>query len=106
MKYKLEKINVIAVVLLRIPHLNNIFVLFAIDLKNLLELYKQDVYFAPILETLQYPQDTIPKKLAKAKHFKYKDNKIYLKKENYMAVKDGSLKRGEGHNSNVPHKKT
>ena len=58
-----------------------------------MDLYQQDSYFAPILETLQLPQDTTPKELARAKHFEIKDDKIYLKEGNHMAIpKDKRLR--------------
>ena len=83
----------VADALSRIPHLNNIITLSALDLDNLLNLYQQDHYFAPILETLQHPQDATPKELARAKHFELNNQRIYLKEENWLAIpKDKRLR--------------
>ena len=91
-KYKPGKTNVVADALSRIPSVNNISTLSLVDLENLLSLYQQDSYFSPILETLQNPEESSPKELARAKYFEFQENRIYLKEGHRLAIpKDKGL---------------
>ena len=92
-KYKLGKTNVVADVLSRISNINSISVLSTLNLNNLIFLYQQDPYFAPILETFQNLGNASEKSLARAKHFELQGNRIYLKEGNHMAIpKDKRLR--------------
>ena len=82
----------VANTLFRILVINNLSTI-SLDLGDLLPLYNKDSYFAHILETLQNIKDASEKQLARAKYFKLKENKIYLKECERLAIpKDKELR--------------
>jgi RNase H-like domain found in reverse transcriptase/Reverse transcriptase (RNA-dependent DNA polymerase)/Integrase zinc binding domain len=92
-KYKPGKTNVVADALSRIPHINSISTISSVDLEELIPLYQGDPYFSPILDTLQNPEAASEKQHAKAKHFELKENRIYLKEGDRLAIpKDKGLR--------------
>ena len=48
--------------------------------------YKQDKYFGPILQALQSKDKNNPKVEAKARNYELRDNKIYLKNQQQLAI--------------------
>ena len=84
-KYKPGKTNVVADALSRIPSINNLSAI-SLDLEDLTSLYEKDSYFSPIWDTLLNPEDASEKQLARAKHFKLQDNRIYLKEGERLAI--------------------
>jgi ''chromo'' (CHRromatin Organisation MOdifier) domain./Integrase core domain. len=92
-KYKPGKTNVVADALSRIPHVNNISIISSVDLEDLIPLYQGDPYFSSILETLQNPEAASEKQLAKAKNFELKDNRIYLKEGDRLAIPKDKILR-------------
>ena len=82
----------VADALSRIPSINNLSTI-SLDLGDLISLYKKDPYFAYILETLQNIKEASEKQIARAKHFKLQENKIYLKEGERLAIpKDKELR--------------
>jgi hypothetical protein len=77
-KYRPGKTNVVADALSRIPAVNNLSAI-SLDLGDLTSLYEKDPYFSLVWETLLNPEEASEKQLARAKHFKLQDNRIYLK---------------------------
>src|SRR5271170_7027628 len=87
-RYCPEKTNVIADALSRQSHLAVISTLitYLADNQTFEEGYQKDKYFAPILETLQHPDDADEKEKAQARNFELKDKRIYLKKNQRLAI--------------------
>ena len=87
-KYRPGKTNVVADALSRQPHLAAITTLTTrlADDQTFEEGYKKDKYFAPILETLQNPEEADEKEKAQARNFEWKDNRIYLKRDQRLAI--------------------
>ena len=50
--------------------------------------YQQDKYFVQILDTLQHPEQASEKAKAHVKNFEWKNNRIYLKQGNRLAIPD------------------
>ena len=79
-KYRPGKTNVVADALSRKQHLNAITTLTTTlaDDQAFKQGYQQDKYFAQILETLQHPDQSDEKSRARAKHFEWTNQHIYL----------------------------
>jgi len=80
--------NVVADALSRKPHLNVITTLTAslADNETFEQGYPQDKYFADILQALKYPEQADEKARDCAKHFEWKDKRLYLKNGNRLAI--------------------
>jgi hypothetical protein len=87
-RYRPGKTNIVADALSRKPHLNAITTLTTTlaDDQTFEQGYQQDKYFVQILETLQYPEQADEKAKAKAKHFEWKDKRIYLRTGHRLAI--------------------
>src|SRR5271170_6838263 len=87
-RYRPGKTNVVADALSRQSHLAIIFTLTThlTDDQTFEEGYQKDKYFAPILETLQHPDDANEKEKAQARNFELKNDRIYLKKDQRLAI--------------------
>ena len=85
-KYKPGKTNIVADAFSRQPHLAAITTLTTQLDNNLEDKYLEDPYFCDIWEFLHHPDTTPEKQLAQARNFELKDNKIYLKKDNRLAI--------------------
>lgn len=93
-KYRPGKTNVVADALSRPPHLANITTLSTyLTNKNLEKGYYQDKYFSFIFETLKNPEKSDAKQQARASHYELRDNKLYLKEGQRLAIpKDKELR--------------
>ena len=87
-KYRPGKTNVVADALSRQSHLSAITTLTTRLADNQIfeEGYKKDKYFAPICETLQHPDEASEKEKAQARNFEWKNNRIYLKQDQRLAI--------------------
>src|SRR5277367_2289641 len=85
-KHHPGKTNVVADTLLRQSHLATITTLTTQLDNNLEDKYLEDPYFHDIWESLQHPDTTSEKQLARARNFELKDDKIYLKRNNRLAI--------------------
>ena len=65
----------------------------------------EDPYFSDIWESLHHPDQVPEKQLARARNFELKDNKIYLKRNNRLAIPNNRALRTqilrEHHNINI-----
>src|SRR5271155_400040 len=82
-RYRPGKTNVVADTLSRQSHLAAISTLTThlADDQIFKEGYQKDKHFAPILETLQDPNDADEKEKAQARNFELRNNRIYLNKQ-------------------------
>src|SRR5271163_2641241 len=87
-RYRPGKTNVIADAFSRQSHLAAISTLTThlADDQTFEEGYQKDRYFAPILEILQHPDDADEKEKAQARNFELRNNRIYLKKDQRLAI--------------------
>ena len=87
-KYRPGKINVVANALSRQSQLLAITTLTTrlADDQIFEEGYEKDKYFAPICETLQHPDEASEKEKAQARNFEWKNNRIYLKQDQWLAI--------------------
>ena len=96
MKYRPGKTNVVADALSRIPQINNIISINTTLIKDedLIERYKSDKYFDSIYEILtQNTKLLTAKKIARVKHYKLYQKRIYFKKDIRLAIpKDKELR--------------
>lgn len=86
-KYQPGKTNVVADALSRPPQLANITTLTThITDENLEKGYHQDKYFSLIFKTLKHPEKSDEKQQAQASHYELKNNKLYLKEGQRLAI--------------------
>src|SRR6185369_5880142 len=85
-KYRPGKTNVVADALSRQAHLAAISALTTQLEENLEDKYLEDSYFKPIWEALQQPESASEKELARARNFELRDNKLYWKKDQQLAI--------------------
>src|SRR5271155_3621952 len=87
-RYRPGKTNVVADALLRQSHLAVISTLTThlADDQIFKEGYQKDKHFAPILEILQDPDDADEKEKAQVRNFELRNNRIYLKKDQRLAI--------------------
>jgi len=87
-KYRPGKTNIVADALSRRIHLSNVNVISTqlTDPKFLEQEYLKDNYFAPLFEVFKGNQSDDPKSIARIKHFELRNNIIYLKEGNRMAI--------------------
>ena len=84
-KYRPRKTNVVADALSRQPYLANLSVITSY-LENFEKKYLEDKYFAPIYKTLKSPSQSDKKQQAYARNYELRNNKLYLKEEQYLAI--------------------
>ena len=92
-RYKPDKTNVVADALSRQPHLATITTLTTQLDNNLEDKYLEDPHFSDIWESLHYPDQVPEKQLARARNFELKNNKIYLKRNNRLAIPNNRVLR-------------
>src|SRR5277367_6328261 len=87
-RYKPGKTNIVADALSRQSHFAAISTLTTrlADDQTFEEGYQKDKYFAPILETLQHPDEADEKEKAQARNFEWKNNRIYLKRDQRLVI--------------------
>ena len=94
--------NVVADALSRQTHLATITT--QLD-NNLEDKYLEDPHFSDIWESLHYSDQVPEKQLARAHNFELKDNKIYLKRNNRLAILNNRTLRTQilrkHHNINI-----
>ncbi len=93
-RYRPGKTNVVADALSRQPHLANITTLVTyLDDERLEKGYLQDKYFAYIFEILKNKETSDKKQQARASHYELRNNKLYLKEGQQLAIpKDKELR--------------
>jgi len=106
-RYRPGKMNIVADALSRQPHLNSITTIATTLMDNdvLKRAYQTDNYFGPILDTLQNPNQADEKQKTRAKHFEIRQEYLYLKGTQRMAIPSDKRIRAyilhEHHDTNI-----